>query len=178
MQLYERVDWVFHANAQPSKKRSWITSETVSGVRNLFRPTPQGTQVRKHCETKAPVVQQRPEKVQTPLSPPDWRLIIHTMQSKAANTRLALPAGQLLMPALRLRHSSISRISGLSRVFTGNAHRPSSVRPAGRSGRPRGGRGSQARGRSAKAPIAPGLSPPACRLCCGPCCTGTRCPEP
>jgi len=32
-------------------------------VRNLFRSTPQGKQVRKHCETKAHVVQQRPKKV-------------------------------------------------------------------------------------------------------------------
>ena len=36
------------------------------GVRNLFRSTPQGKQVRKHCETKAPLVQQRPEKVPDP----------------------------------------------------------------------------------------------------------------
>jgi len=33
---------------------------------NLFRSTPQGKQVRKHCETKASVVQQRPEKVPDP----------------------------------------------------------------------------------------------------------------
>jgi hypothetical protein len=39
------------------------------GVRNLFRSTPQGKQVRKHCETKAPVVQQRPEKVPDPFLP-------------------------------------------------------------------------------------------------------------
>jgi len=41
---------------------------TVSGVRNLFRSTPQGKQVRKHGETKAPMVQQRPEKVPDPFS--------------------------------------------------------------------------------------------------------------